>query len=62
MPALPPALLPLVFAAIALIFTALAFRARHKAGGQPLAGRAFMRVAVAFALVSVGLLLLQRFG
>jgi len=62
MPALPPALLPLVFAALALIFAALAFRARKHGEGQPLAGRAFMRVAVAFALVSVGLLLLQRFG
>jgi hypothetical protein len=62
MPAVPPGLLPLVFAALALIFTALAFRARKREEGKPLAGRAFMRVAVAFALVSAGLLLLQRFG
>lgn len=62
MPAVPPGMLPLVFAALALIFAALAFRARKRGEGKPLAGRTYMRVAVAFALVSLGLLLLQRLG
>lgn len=60
MPAMPPGLLPLLFAALALAFAALAFRARHKTQGEPLAGRAQMRVAVVFALVSLALLLLAR--
>ena len=58
MPAIPPGLLPLLFAVLALLFAGLAWRAQTADEGRRLAARAYMRIAVIFAVVSVGLLLL----
>jgi hypothetical protein len=60
MPAMPPGLLPLLLAALALVFAVLAWRARTAAGAKGPASRTYMRIAVIFALVSVGLLLFHR--
>lgn len=56
MPAVPPALLPVLFAALALVFAGLAWRARTGAPGQRLKRRTYRRLAVIFALVSLGLI------
>ena len=59
MPAIPPGLLPLLFAALALLFAGLAWRAQTADYGRRPAARAHIRIAVIFAVVSAGLLLLR---
>lgn len=58
MPAVPPALLPALFAALALVFAGLAWRTRTGEPGRQIRARTYRRLAVIFALVSVGLILL----
>ena len=58
MPAFPPALLPTLFAALALVFAGLAWRTRTGEPGRQINARTYRRLAVIFSLVSLGLILL----
>ncbi len=50
-----------LFALLAVVFGGLAYRDYRKGGGPNPAFKARRRVAVIFAIVSVGLFVLQRF-
>lgn len=57
---MPIWLIPALFALLAVLFGGLAWRDYRKGGGPNTASRVRRRIAVIFAIVSVGLFVLQR--